>query len=430
MRIWLITVGESLPTDGPDERLQRTGILASLLSRSGHEVLWWNSSFDHVRKTQRTDRDTCIELADNYRVMLLRSSGYRRNISVARLRDHREHAAKFRTLAPRQAAPDVILCSMPTIDLSRAAVEFAAARKIPIALDIRDLWPEIFVDLAPPWARGVARLALQPLFGDLRWACSRATALTSITPQILEWGLGYAGRPRGAMDRAFPFGYVERRPEPEEIERANRFWKERGVGVAPGEFLVCFFGTIGMHFDLETVIEAARRLEGGGRPVRFVLCGSGDRLAGYQEAARGLSNVVFPGWVGSSEIWTLMRLAKLGLAPYRNTKDFQSSLPNKTIEYLSAGLPLLSCLKGVLKELLEENGCGVPYAEADPGSLARAVEEAYDRQERLDAMSDNALRLYRAKFTAETVYGEMMLHLEKLAGRAPAGDSGGDRETR
>jgi glycosyltransferase involved in cell wall biosynthesis len=305
---------------------------------------------------------------------------------------------------------------MPTIDLSRAAVEFAVSRNIPIALDIRDLWPEIFVDLAPMWAQGLARLMLRPLFNDLRWACSRATALTSITPEILKWGVGYAGRPLGDMDRDFPFGYVERTPSEEEFENSNEFFRKQGVGVAPGEFVVCFFGTIGMHFDLETVIQAARMLDGGERPVRFVLCGSGDRLTSYQAMARGLSNVVFPGWVGSSEIWTLMRRSKLGLAPYRNTKDFRSSLPNKTIEYLSAGLPLLSCLTGVLENLLEGNCCGISYTEGDAASLVRVVESAYDNQSQLETMARNALKLYQTRFTAEAVYTGMMLHLEKLAG--------------
>jgi hypothetical protein len=55
MRVWLITVGEPLPLDGPGERMLRTGILAAFLAARGHEVVWWSSSFDHVRKRQRSD---------------------------------------------------------------------------------------------------------------------------------------------------------------------------------------------------------------------------------------------------------------------------------------------------------------------------------------------------------------------------------------
>ena len=43
MRIWLITVGEPLPTDGA-ERLLRAGILADMLSAKGHDVVFWTST--------------------------------------------------------------------------------------------------------------------------------------------------------------------------------------------------------------------------------------------------------------------------------------------------------------------------------------------------------------------------------------------------
>ena len=53
MRAWLLTVGEPLPCDGPNERLHRTGLLAEALHSRGHEVLWWSSTFDHARKRFR-----------------------------------------------------------------------------------------------------------------------------------------------------------------------------------------------------------------------------------------------------------------------------------------------------------------------------------------------------------------------------------------
>jgi glycosyltransferase involved in cell wall biosynthesis len=106
------------------------------------------------------------------------------------------------------------------------------------------------------------------------------------------------------------------------MEKAQRYWGGLDIGADPGEFLVCFFGTIGRQFDLETVIMAARRLEGGPRRFRFVLCGSGDMLPHYRKLAGDITSVVFPGWVGAAEIWTLMRIARAGLAPYHNSIDF------------------------------------------------------------------------------------------------------------
>jgi hypothetical protein len=53
MRLWLVTVGEPLPSDGPNERLLRTGIFSRFLAEQGHQVVWWTAEFDHVRKCHR-----------------------------------------------------------------------------------------------------------------------------------------------------------------------------------------------------------------------------------------------------------------------------------------------------------------------------------------------------------------------------------------
>lgn len=422
MRIWLITVGEPLPVDGPNERLLRTGILADLLARRGHEVVWWTSSFDHVRKRHRESGGGRVSLSPNYRLILLRSCGYRRNVSPARILDHFLLARKFAAIAPREAPPDVILCSMPTIELALEAVRFGRRTGIPVVLDIRDLWPDIFLDLVPSWGRGIARIALSPWYRMLSEACGGATAVTGITEPIMEWGLGRAGRSRTGLDRDFPLGYAERSPAPGEIAEGRAFWEGKGVGAPEKEFRVCFFGTFGRQFDLETVIRAARLLEKGHRSIRFILCGSGDRFPFYRELAGGLSNMEFPGWVGALEIWTLMRLSHAGLAPYHNSPDFMASLPNKAIEYLSAGLPVVSCLKGELEKLLDASGCGVNYSESCPEGLAAALAGLHDDRARLEAMAGNALRLYRERFMAEKVYSEMGVYLEDLARQSPRGN--------
>jgi glycosyltransferase involved in cell wall biosynthesis len=414
-------VGEPLPIDGENERLLRTGILAGFLAGKGHEVLWWTSAFNHVRKEHRAVADTFVSLECNYRIAMLHSCGYRRNISLARLSDHRGLARKFAAFAPREPSPDVILCSMPTIELSREAVRYAGERGIPIALDIRDLWPDIFVDILPTWARRPARFLLYPLFRDLREACAGATAVIGITDPIAEWGVCNAGRSRTELDCDFPLGYMERLPLHGDMEKAQLFWDGVGIRAGAGDFIVCFFGTIGRQFDLETVIEAARRLEGGSRRFHFVLCGSGDMLPRYRKLAEGVPSVVFPGWVGAAEIWTLMRMARTGLAPYRNSKDFRSSLPNKSIEYLSAGLPLVSSLTGELERLLSEHRCGVTYSEGDAGSLVAALEKLYDDDSQIETMAANASALYRKKFTAEIVYNGLCRYLEDLASRRREG---------
>lgn len=407
MRVWLVTVGEPMPMDGPDVRLYRTGILAGFLCRKGHDVVWWASSFDHVRKAHRVKSHSRVVLENGCQVILIKTRGYKGNVSLGRLLDHRALALDFAGMAVEEPEPDVILCSMPTIELAREAVKYGVQRRIPVVLDIRDLWPEIFLELIPAFARSAGRMLLAPLFRDLRKACSMTAGITGITPLFVQWGVTQAGRAMGASDRDFPLGYIPR-------DRASRTGAGHCWEGLAGErtFLVCFFGALSRQFDLDTVIETARRLEGGPRTFTFVLCGTGDKLDHFRRRAEGLTNIHFPGWVDSSTIWSLMRASQVGLAPYRSSPSFRASLPNKSIEYLAAGLPLISSLQGELEKLLEENTCGLTYQEGEPGSLERALIALHDDRERLATLARNAQELFERSFSAEFVYGSMCDYLE------------------
>ncbi len=415
MNIWLITIGEPLPTDGSNERLLRTGILADYLNHQGHEVLWWTSSFDHSRKRQRTDRDKRISVRDRYDIFLLAANSYSSNVSLRRMRNHRAVARKFRTLAPYEPLPDAIICSWPLVELCTQAVQFGNARNVPVVLDFRDMWPDAIVDLVPGFVRPAAKLALRSTYRDARYAASHATAITGITEKIVDWGLGFADRPQSGLDQAFPMGYRKQAVGEEDLEEGIRFWRSQGIDEGKSEFVVCFFGCIGRHFEIKPIIKAARRLELSKRRFKFVLCGDGPHLAQWRRLAAGCPNIVLPGWVDAAKIRSLMSLSSAGLAPYHSSWDFTISLPNKPIEYLSAGLPVISSLQGELAALLAKNDCGLTYQNGSADDLVRVLSDCYDSREYCARMAKNAAALYREQFVAETVYGQMCDYLTQLA---------------
>ena len=420
MKVWLITIGEPLPTDGTGERLLRSGLLAEQLTGSGHDVTWWTSSFDHVRKQFRSPGDACRDLGRTFRIRLLGSSGYRSNVSLQRLRDHRSLAQKFARQARGEPIPDVILSSLPTLELCDEAVDYGRAVRRPVVLDVRDLWPDAFLDLVPGALCPLASLALWPLRKSAARACGGAAAIVGISSAFVEWGVRHADRPRGGSDCVFPMGYREQRPSSLEITRSDEFWRHWGVGTRPGLFRLCFFGSMNRHFEIDTAIEAARILARQSRDVQFVLCGEGERSARWRALAADCPHIVFPGWVDAAKIWTLMRMSDAGLAPYVSSRNFIGNLPNKPVEYLSAGLPIISSLQGNLAELLNRHNCGLTYPNRDASELAAAVASLMDQPDRRRRMAENGLRLYRQHFVAETVYRQMAQYLVELAAERKA----------
>ena len=415
MRIWLVTIGEPLPTDGTGDRLHRTGILAQTLAARNHQVLWWTSAFDHARKRHRVGDDAVVDVCANLRIWMMRSRGYRSNVSLGRMLDHVGLARGFARSARKQAPPDVIVAAMPTPGLALACANYGRAKGVPVIVDMRDMWPDIFVRAVPRALAFLARPAIWPMRRTLRLAASRATAIIGITEPFVEWGLSFARRPRRPTDRDFALGYSRQTPPQDALDKAQEFWRSLGVGPRDDAFTACFFGYFGRQFELQTVIDAARTLQASDRKFRFVLCGSGDNFDRYRRLAGGLTNVVFPGWVGSAGIWSLMRMSSVGLAPYISNADFQASIPNKAVEYMSAGLPIASSLTGTLQKLLADNDCGLTYGNGKPAELADALRLMHDSPDRLKAMSANALALFERRFVAEKVYGEMADYIERIA---------------
>ncbi|TWO66146.1 glycosyltransferase family 4 protein [Caenimonas sedimenti] len=421
MRAWIVTSGEPLPSDaGGGARLLRHGMVAAMMVARGWQVVWWTANFDHTEKRMRHagPLPASLDLAPGYRLVLLPSRGYTRNVSLARIADHRELAAAFGLAAEQEAPPDVVLCSFPPIELAAAATCYGQRHGVPVVVDVRDLWPDIFLDVVPGALRWLGQLLLQPYARQARRALRGATAVTGITEPIVEWGCAKAGRPRAPLDRAFPLACPE--PQPADapgVQAATTRWTQRGVGT--GRFVVCFFGAMGAQFDFETVLRAAALLERECPQALIVLCGQGHGLARLQAHASHHPNLLAPGWLGRDDLHSLMRLSAAGLAPYFNEHSFTLSVPNKVIEYLSGGLPVVASLQGQTQELLAAHECGLTYLEHDPQSLAACLRRLFDDGALRARLGANARRLFQQRFTAERVYGAMIDHLVAVA--APVG---------
>jgi glycosyltransferase involved in cell wall biosynthesis len=416
MRVWLVKTGEPLPMDRGTPRAFRMGLLARELARAGHDVTWWTSAFNHAEKTHRACEDRTVRVEEGYQIEMLFSPGYGTNVSLARVRDHRAFARAFGRRARSAAVPDIVVSAFPVPDVCVEATRYARLARIPAVIDVRDLWPDAQVDLLPQWLRPLGRVGVLPMRRQVRYALRNATAITAVSEGYLSWGLAHAGRTRGTLDRAFAMGYPGAAPVADAVGDARRYWREaHGLEEGRGDFISCFFGAVGHQFDLDTVLGAARLLRDRARRQRFVLCGRGDSLERLRAKAADLPNVVFAGWVGHAEIWALMGIASVGLAPYRDSNQFVLNVANKPIEYMAGGLGVVSSLKGDLERLLATQRCGVTYENGRPDQLAGILEELAGDPDRVAQFGTNARRLFEERFVAEKVYAEMAKYLETVA---------------
>ncbi|HDR8072375.1 TPA: glycosyltransferase family 4 protein [Bacillus cereus] len=411
-KVWLLKLGEVLPIDGEDIRLQRTGMLAKELHKKGFDVTWWTSTVNHVTKTQRFMEDTEVEVCEGYRIKLIHSNLYKKNVSLSRIKHYKEVSRKFLKMANSMEKPDLIVTCLPIINLSKKAIIYKQNNHVPVVLDIRDLWPDVFLDLFPKSFESCARLLLRPVFRDVELICSKATAIVGISPLFVKWGKDKIEELDHNEFRCFPLGYYSHNvPKENDIQNASDFWGEFNL---KKKFIICFFGNFGRQFDFNTVIEAAKILNISHPDIRFVLCGNGDNHLKYKKKAKDCQNIIFPGWINASNIRALMNMSKIGLAPYKNTVNFKLNLPNKPIEYMSAGLPILSSIDGYLKNILQDHNVGLTYEDGNPESLVDHVSKLYKENDLLEEMSRNTKELFKSHYSSEEIYKEYVTYIEEL----------------
>lgn len=324
--------------------------------------------------TGRAGGGAATEVHDGVRVLRAWTPGAAHRSFVRRVLGFLAFMASS-VLAARKAGPvDVVIGTSPPIFQAVSAWFVAAVRRRPFLLEVRDLWPEFAVDIGvlrnPLLIAASTRLA--------RFLYRRATHVVVNSPAYREHLAGLAV-PRAKIS------LVANGVDPGMFDPAERGTALREAwGAGPGTTVVAYTGAIGLANDLDTLLRAAERLRERD-DVLFVLVGDGkERPRLEREAAeRGLDRVRFAGTLPKSRMREALGAADVCVATLRDIPMFRMPYPNKVFDYMAAGRPVVLGIAGVIRDVVERAGCGIPVPPGDDAALAAAVERlAGDAEER------------------------------------------------
>ncbi len=403
MNIWLFQVAEPLPiTTGV--RKMRTALLADKLIDRGRSVLWWASAFSHLEKKWIFKKDTELKTEKGINIKALKGVGYNKNISLSRFADLRIIGNKFRRLAPKMPKPDIIITSMPPHNIAFEVVMFAKKNNIPVLVDIRDEWPDLFLNHVPRKLQRLAKIALFREFFMIKKTMQMADGLIAVNNPFLDWGLNYAKRNKTWRDRVFYLGCKENHNPDNKSDKIFGL-----INDLSQKFVVLFIGTFGYYHNPSVLIKCASKLIGS--DVRFVLAGDGKFFEEIKNKASSLSNVKLPGWLNQDEITTLLQHCHVGVCPTTHITDL---FPNKVFTYLSAGLPVISAFQGELKDIIKKEQIGFYFPPDDADTLSHCIGELHKNSVLYEKMSKNAVKIFTERFDANMIYEDFSKHIEKI----------------
>ncbi len=405
MRIWLLRASELLPVVDATDRLLRMGMLASELSKNNHDITWFASTFNHFKKKQYANSDIEIQVSDNYKLNLIHAISYKKNISIKRIINHRVLAFKLKYKMKKLEKPDIIYASFPTIEFAYEAVLYGKKNNIPVVIDIRDLWPDIFNHNLKGLLKIMAIPYIKYLNSKTKKIMKECYAITSISEGMLEWGLKKGNRTKSNLDRCFYIGYKK-----EEVKDISSIKKEFSSLFQKDKFNICFFATINNQFDYKKIHEIALKLEP--HNIQILVCGTGPNLESFKAEVKDTKNIKFLGWQDKNSLDYILKNSQIGFAPYKNTFDFQLSVSNKFSEYLSYSLPVVLTSTGYMKDLAIKNQVG--FASTDSNEICDFIISLKNDTKKLKKYSTNAMKLFMENFDASKIYVELVKYLEKI----------------
>ena len=377
--------------------------------RLGHDVCIVAAAASHVRShaPELGGRSRLDERIDDIGYCWYATPPYRGN-GLGRVRNMAAFVGQLYGDARRLArwGPDVVIASSTyPLDIfpARRIATLAGAR---LLFEVHDLWP-----LSPIELGGHSRW--HPFMALLQaaenYACRHADAVVSILPKVGEHLQAHGMA-------AHKLHIVPNGADPDEWVAgagpalAPALARQLAALHAQGRAVVGYAGAHGLANALDTVLGAAQLTQD--LAVDYVLVGAGPDKARLQQRAQalGLANVLFVDGIGKAQVPALLRCFDLAYIGWQRQPLYRFGIaPNKLIDYMMAGLPVVHAVEAG-NDPVAEAGCGLTVAPEDPGAVARAVRTLLALPAPARAAMGARGRAYALGHLSYPVLGRQFLH--------------------
>jgi len=306
-----------------------------------------------------------------------------------------------------QRRPDVIIGTSPQFFTNCAAWMLSVFRWRPFVFELRDLWPESIKTVGAMRDSAAIRL-LERL--EL-FLYRRAKVVVAVTESFRRNLTARGIDPQKIAVITNGVDLSRFQPQARDPELAERF------GLT-GQFVLGYIGTHGMAHALETLLDAAARIQAlpEGARIRFVLLGDEARKQALKARAEqmGLDNVLFLDTVPKAEVPRYWSLLDVSIIHLRKADNFTQVIPSKLFECMGMGIPVLHGVTGESAGIVEREGVGLVFEPENVDALCNGILRlARDRNlyERLRTQCLEAAPRYDRIARAQ----EMLVLLERVA---------------
>lgn len=388
--------------------LKRTVYLFELARQKGYEVTFLTSDFNHYFK-QKRNVEEYYKKHPEYKesIKFLPKIPYKKNISFKRYFSDRNFNAKaYKWFKQNAHNYDIVYLSLPASSLAWRMRPVCEANNCKFVIDVNDLWPEsLRVVLKKDW---LYKICTHFVMKKVKKGYAGADSIVAVSEEYLN--VAKKVNTRHTSSKVVYIGAM--------LERFDEGVKQyKGTINKPeNEFWISYSGTIGVSYDIETVIRAVDVLNKEGfNNVKFKLFGKGPEEEKLKAVAEqlGNKNVEFCGFMEYEKMAAYLAVCDVSANCLKQRAS--QSIINKIADYYAAGKPVLNC--GACKEMhdmIEEYDVGYNYIAEDVNDLVAKIKHIMANPEEAKQKGTNARKLAEDKFDRRKTHLELLEFLDKV----------------
>jgi glycosyltransferase involved in cell wall biosynthesis len=371
----------------------RFNYIAEKIKKENVNVEVVTTSFSHKTKTQRDVTDKQMR-SISYKLTMLYEPGYIKNVSLRRFYSHYIMGRSLKKYLENRKKPDIIYCSVPSLDVAKVTAKYAEENNIRFIIDIQDLWPEAFkmVFNMPI----ISEILFYPMKKQANYIYETADEIIAVSQTYVDRALKVNKKCK--MGNSVYLGTDLN--EFDNLAKYNKFMNKPN-----DEIWLAYIGTLGYSYDLISVIDALKIIKDKGiNNIKFIVMGDGPLKSKFEEYAREKSIYVeFTGRLSYEKMVGILTVCDIAVNPIK--KGSAGSIINKVGDYAAAGLPVINTQEcSEYQELLIEYDAGFNCINGDPQDISEKILNLYNNSNQRMEMGLNNRKLARDLFNRELTY--------------------------
>jgi len=295
---------------------------------------------------------------------------------------------------------DVVWGANPNLFSFFPSLIYGVLKRVPIVRNVDDLWPEVFYELGY-----VKSKFAKKMLDFLAWLSYIVPS--AVTP-ISEGYKRFIVSKYGVSPDKIHVVEVG-------VDRVASFSADKNEG-EKDRFMVMYSGVLGLGYDFDVVLEAARLLQEQ-EDIVFVIRGVGELAPKIKRRINelGLDNVVLETrFLSKDKLSALLASADAFLIPMVSESCIDEGLPTKVFEYQAYGKPIICVSGGEPARYVEVTGSGLVVKPNDADGLAEAVVKLYEDRKLTAKLAWNGYRYVSENLTTEKIGEKIYTLFESL----------------